>query len=331
VSYTPPRIVKFQGGLLDNGAYGFPRGALRRRTPWVLMCLHISGNLNTASGTAGVEPGSGTYAEVSYMARNRNWGSANPDYGNSAHDYVARNGEALACITTNYAAWNNGGINTPNTTLASINSIVTAVNGGMNANEAYVREVECTGYSSQYPVTAAQKETVAYLISKDSIEWKIPISRDTVHLHRDLDSVNKPNCPFHTAREEQLAAIIARAQVIKGLLPTGPQVGLFRVEGTAAQVRLVRDSVARITYPLERMEPRMRALGFTYIRVRFLPGTDPIFQGRYWGFARTSIGTLYVREDIPNLAIKILFTHETAHFVDAWVFTDNKRRRIHRY
>ncbi len=109
------------------------------------------------------------------------------------------------------------------------------------------------------------------------------------------------------------------------------QIGLFRIEGTLTLTDRVRDALDRCTYPLERMEPRMRALGFNYIRVLFVDGTDPILQGRYWGFARTSLGLLYVRSDIPVTATKILFTHETAHFVDSWVFTDNKRRRIHRY
>jgi hypothetical protein len=233
MSYTPPNIVKFQGGLLNNGAYGFPRVTLRPRTPWVLMCLHITGNLNTASDTVGITPGTGTYDEVSYMARPRGFDTANPDYGNSAHDYVARNGEVLACIKTSYAAWNNGGINNPNSSLKSINRIVREVNNGMNANEAYVREIECTGYGSSYPLSAAQKETAAYLIAIDSIEWGISITRNTVHLHRDLDLVNKPNCPFSTLREEQLTSVIDRANVIKGLLggatppPPPPEPGTF--------------------------------------------------------------------------------------------------------
>jgi len=208
---TAPRIVKFQDGKLKNGAFGFPRGEKRRIKPWFLMCIHISGNKNTASMPVGIKPGTGTFAEVAYMSRRR----TSADVGNSAHDYIARDGSALACIPTDYAAYNNGILLRPNLELDSVKRILRERSDGHNANEAYVREVECTGYPGSFPLTKDQRETVAYLIARDSIKWDLPINRETVHMHRDLDSVNRSSCPFTGDQEAQVGRVIQRARQIK--------------------------------------------------------------------------------------------------------------------
>lgn len=211
-------VTRFQYPL-KNRAYGFPRGSERKIDPWVLMCIHITGNKNTAAMPVGVKPGTGTWAEVQYMARQR---SAR-DIGNSAHDYIARDGSVLACIPTRFAAWNNGQLRSPNTQLDSVRRIVReeARDPSFNPNEAYVREVECTGYPGSYPLTKEQRETVAQLIARDSIKWDLPINRETVHMHADLDSVNRRNCPFTGDREAQLEKIIQRAKDIKRDLKDG--------------------------------------------------------------------------------------------------------------
>ena len=212
MAFTKPRIVRFQGGKLDNNAFGFPRGEKRKMVPFVLMCLHITGNRSTASMPVGIGQGTGTRAEVLYMARERR----QPDLGNSAHTYVARDGSALDCIPTDYAAWNNGNVQKPNMKLDSIGRIVRMRTLGHNANEAYVREVECTGYPGKFPLTPQQKETVAYLIAVDSIEHGLPISRETVHAHTDIDSIDRQLCPFNPgSREKQLAEVIDLAREIK--------------------------------------------------------------------------------------------------------------------
>lgn len=219
MSYNAPRIVRYQGGLLKNGAYGFPRGEKRRRKPWIIACVHISGNKRTASAPVGIGSNTGTRAEVSYMARDRRWASDNPDYGNSAHTYVARNGDMLDCIPWwDYAAWNNGDLRRPNTKLASVRRII-STKEPFNPNEAFWWEVEATGFPGSYSLTAQQRESIAYRIAVISIKKGIGISRNTVLLHADLDSVNRANCPFSAkSREEQVRRLIARANAIKKLL-----------------------------------------------------------------------------------------------------------------
>jgi hypothetical protein len=214
----PPQIVRFQYPL-TNGAYGYPRGELRRLKPFVLMCIHITGNRRTSTMPDGIRHGSGDWAEAAYVARNRHWDSAKPDKGCSAHSYISRDGGVLDCIPTRFAAWNNGEIDKPNTALESIRRIIELRSKGTNPNEAYVREVECTGFHPGFPLTEQQRETVAYLVARDSLEWNMPISRETVHLHADLDSGSRARCPFVGDREKQVTAVIARAQEIRALLP----------------------------------------------------------------------------------------------------------------
>lgn len=262
----PIDITRFQYPL-KNKAYGFPRGKERKVEPWVLMCIHITGNKNTAAMPVGVKPGTGTWAEVQYMARQR---SAR-DIGNSAHDYIARDGSILACIPTRFAAWNNGQLNRPNTQLASVRTIVRrdSTDSSFNPNEAYVREVECTGYPGSYPLTKEQRESLAQLIARDSIKWDLPINRETVHLHSDLDSVNRANCPFTGDREAQLEKIIQRARDIKKDLKDGntdPQPGpdiedlQAALEAAQGRIESLEEDIDILQADLESAESRIEIL-----------------------------------------------------------------------
>lgn len=204
---------------LTNRAYGFPRGAKRRRKPSIIACVHITGNKNTARMPVGIGKGSGTLAEVTYMARPGNPG------GNSAHSYVARDGDMLDCIPwDDYAAWSNGKLARPNTDLASVRRIVKRKQtiAGYNPNEEFWWEVEATGYPGSYPLTKAQKQTIAARIARISIKTGLAISRNTVLLHADVDGVNRLNCPFSAkSREAQAKELVALAKAYRKEF-TGP-------------------------------------------------------------------------------------------------------------
>lgn len=216
MSYDLPKQRKWRTYPMANEAYGFPRGKKRGFKPFLLHCMHITGNKNTASMPAGLGPGTGTGAEASWLARPRS--PSNP--GNSAHSYIARDGAIMHFYPTSYAGWNNGPLLRPNMKLDSVKKIVNLHDTkGVNPNEVFVRETESTGYSGSHPLTKSQRESLAYLIAADSIEWDIPINRETVLVHADLDSVNRSSCPFPASvREKQLGDIIERARVIKQLL-----------------------------------------------------------------------------------------------------------------
>jgi len=182
--------------LLTNTAYGYPsRGAARRVRPKVLICIHITGNSHNLGATA--------------ATNERNYANRAGSTGPSAHDYINRDGSVVHAIDTKYAAWSNGIMRSPKP-IALVATVQSFVAGGYNANEAYVREVECVGYGSSYPITTAQKETLAQMIASDARTWSLPISRATVGQHSDLDTINRPNCAG--LAETALAQIIGRAQ-----------------------------------------------------------------------------------------------------------------------
>lgn len=190
--------------LLTNSAYGYPRGAKRRMEPFLLACLHITGNS----------------PPVATAIEERNFANRAGSEGPSAHDYLDRDGGGVHAIDpTRYAAWSNGVLNRPNTAIPGIAAVVDAKAKGVNPNECYVREIECCGYPSGYPITSEQLDTAALLIAQDSIRTDIEISRATVHTHADLDSVNRANCAFPAAeREARMADLIGRAQAARVLL-----------------------------------------------------------------------------------------------------------------
>jgi len=207
LSFTVPRIVK---RTLANDNWGYPyAGDERRMQPTILMVVHIFGVEDTAAMPVGIDPGTGTYQEYTAISK--------PSYTrNSAHDYIARNGEVIEVIDpAPYAAWSNGGLDDPDRSIPTIDAL--ASQSTYNPNEYCYREVENTGYPVSFELTAEQVETVAYFVAQDSIATGLDIDRTTVTTHADFDSVNRARCAFPPAgREAALAGIIERARVIRG-------------------------------------------------------------------------------------------------------------------
>lgn len=188
---------------LTNEAYGYPlRGSPRRVQPRRLLCLHITGNRNNLGPGAAMNE--------------RNYANRPGSPGPSAHDYVNRDGSRVAAISPGrFAAWSNGGLNRPNLEIPGVPAVVAMKAKGLNPNEDYYREVECVGFPGDAPINAEQLETVAQLLARDSRATGLPITRRTVHLHADLDSVDRPGCPFPpAARERRVERLIARANEI---------------------------------------------------------------------------------------------------------------------
>jgi hypothetical protein len=206
VSFSVPRIVKRE---LANDNWGYPyAGDERRIEPTILMVVHIFGVEDTAAMPVGIDPGTGTYQEYTAISK--------PSYTrNSAHDYIARNGEVIEVIDPEpYAAWSNGGLDDPDRSIPTIDAI--ASQSSYNPNEFCYREVESTGYPVSFELTDEQKETVAYFVALDSIATGLDIDRTTVTTHADFDSVNRARCAFPPAgREAALEQIIQRALIIR--------------------------------------------------------------------------------------------------------------------
>jgi hypothetical protein len=217
-----PRIVSKPFTNKAYGGYGSaPRGSQRRVKPIALLVLHITGNARTAKMPDGVGQGSGARAEWSYANRS---GSSGP----SAHNYVARNGATIQAIdAAKYAAWSNGDLTNPYGSVPVIGRMVRQAAKGINPNELVLREVECLGAGTKFRMTAAQKETVAFLLARDSIRSGLPIKAgETVAIHAWINTVNRSSCPFPSGPagdRRALEAICARARAIKAeLTDPGP-------------------------------------------------------------------------------------------------------------
>jgi len=181
--------------LLTNRAYGYPtRGARRRRKPTILACLHQTAN---AHATARQE---------------RDYANREDSPGPSATAYVDRDGTVVRAIDpVKYAAWSQGDVAHPNTKLPTV---AAAVASGVNMNEWVHESIECSGSGTE-PFTDAQFEAVAHLVAAASKALGIPVSRSTVVVHADIDSVSRRSDPWPPAtREARVKRVIARANAI---------------------------------------------------------------------------------------------------------------------
>lgn len=194
-------MAEIKEDLLTNSAYGYPnRGNLRRVAPIALICVHLTSNSDNLDEDA--------------AQNERNFANRSGSNGPSAHIYLNRDGSGIKAINyEQYAAWSNGVLNSPNTNIAGVRAVVDFKAAGYNPNEAFWLEIENVGYSSTYPITVAQMDQMAQLIAERSYTTGIPINRNTVLTHADLDSINRASCAFQPAvREQRMADLIARAQ-----------------------------------------------------------------------------------------------------------------------
>lgn len=183
---------------LTNQAYGYPtRGATRRMAPRRLVCVHSTYNPNTPLATAMQE---------------RNYANRDGSNGPSAHSYLDRDGSWVHAIDpTKYAAWSNGILRTPKIAVPGVSEVVALKATGANPNEDYFREIETCARYPDFPITAEQRQSLAEQIARDSLTTGLPIQRATVHLHSDLDTEQRPNCPVPSKDAEAWVADLIRS------------------------------------------------------------------------------------------------------------------------
>ena len=187
----------------DNDKYGFPDGKKRRVEPVALACIHITGNRNTAKNPDFV------------AAARDEWIFAKGAAPPSAHYYVARDGTALEAINPErFAAWSNGDVMNPNRDNRGVERVL-EIAESHNANEAYWLEFECVGFGSRHRINSKQKQTVAEIIADHAKRTGMPINRNTVHGHADINSVTRSSCPAAAGRREAFFAdVITRAKAV---------------------------------------------------------------------------------------------------------------------
>ncbi len=186
------------------------------RDPPIIAAVHMTGNKATASMTVGIDSGEGTYQEHQYAAYN-----AQSKDGPSAHRYVARDGSYIDMIRPPLVAWSNGDLLSPETRWPAIALMVAQRAKGINPNQLVHREYELTGYpTAALRPTDAQLRSTALQIAKDAIALGKPIVLgETVILHRMVNTVNRPNCPFPAAEWRPMAdKLIAYAKTYRAEL-----------------------------------------------------------------------------------------------------------------
>lgn len=186
----------FQTAWLTNRSYGYPQGAVRRVDPIALACLHITANP--------ANPPASARQERDYANRA---GSGGP----SAHLYVNPKGDGVWAIDpAKYAAWSNGDVRSPRVGVPGVEDVLAFRAKGFNANEAYAVAIEQVGRYPDYPITPEQIQTVALVIAQQSIRTGLPIERRTVHLHGDLNTETRRECPVPVATREHYAEDVIR-------------------------------------------------------------------------------------------------------------------------
>lgn len=174
--------------------WGFPLvHSPRAFKPTVLLVIHETGNKNLPSAMA----------EAQY---------SNRDGSGASFTFVTnRDGSIVQCLEpVTQTPWTNGDVREPS---ARVQRIMSS-HPGHNFNEFCFMTCENVVYLNDAPFTAAQKETLAQLAAWGHKVSGLPINRDTVLGHRDINSVTRWNCPVPGDLDKFLNGIITRAKEI---------------------------------------------------------------------------------------------------------------------
>lgn len=106
----------------------------------------------------------------------------NPNAKASAHYLINQKGEVYQLVREADTAWHAGGVNKPSWKLYD----------GTNPNK-YTIGIEHEGFDGT--LTEAQYQATLQLHKELCEKYNIPIDRDHIIGHYQIDSVNRPNCP----------------------------------------------------------------------------------------------------------------------------------------
>lgn len=116
----------------------------------------------------------------------QNW-LCNPKAKASSNYLITRTGKIIQLVKDEDTAWANGGVNKPSWTLYD----------GTNPNR-YTISIEHEGYGSNGGdgnLTEQQYQATLCLHRQLINKWNIPIDRNHIIGHFEIDKINRPNCP----------------------------------------------------------------------------------------------------------------------------------------
>ena len=187
--------------LLQVEEWGYYMGSLRPapRPDQAFSVIHITANLATAEAEAA-------------------WRINDPALQNSATFFVNRDGSVVQLLgdPATMDPWANGDMNNPDLTNPRIAAVV---RDGVNPNERTLLAIENVGNEIPWgkvpggnPITPEQERTNARLIAHYHTRNGVPINREAVIGHYQINSVNRPNCPSRD--KSVIDRIVALAQQI---------------------------------------------------------------------------------------------------------------------
>jgi hypothetical protein len=186
---------------------------------------------------------------------------SNRDGSGASFTFVTnRDGSIVQCLDpVSQTPWTNGDVNQPS---ARVQRIMSA-HPGHNFNEFCFMTCENVAYLDRDPINAKQQETLAQLVAWGSKVSGLPINRDTVLGHRDINSVTRHNCPTTGDLDKFLGGIIARAKaIVGGAIPdtstTGEDPAV--INELKAEIADLKDDKARMWDRIKRMQTSLAGL-----------------------------------------------------------------------
>lgn len=171
--------------------WGYPMGSLRPTPtpPLAFSVIHITANTASAQN------------EVA-------WRLNDPGLQNSATFFVNPDGSIVQALgdPLHMDPWTNGDVANPDLTNPRIAALV---RDGVNANERSLVTIENVGREPGNPITPEQEAACARIIAYYHAKAGLPISRETVIGHYQLNSVNRANCP--STDKSVIDRIVAKA------------------------------------------------------------------------------------------------------------------------
>ena len=165
--------------LVQLKEWGYPMGSTRPVPPAgkAFSVIHITGNSRLPSAEG----------EVS-------WRLNDAGLQNSATFFVNRDGGIVQALSDplHMDPWANGDVNAPDRSNPRIDSLV---RDGVNANERTLVAIENVGYEPGSSITSAQEAACARIVAYYHASASVPVNRETVIGHYQLNSVSRPNCP----------------------------------------------------------------------------------------------------------------------------------------
>lgn len=159
--------------------WGYPQMVLRAvpNPDDAFGVLHITGNPRLPSADGELD-----------------WRINDPANQNSATFFINRDGSIRQALgdPLRMAPWANGAARNPDMTNPRIARCIRA---GVNPNMRTIVAIECVGYEPGSSITPEQEKSAAAIFAYYFGKAGVPINRETIIGHYQIDSVERPNCP----------------------------------------------------------------------------------------------------------------------------------------